>query len=252
MKEPQDGCDTGCGENKLLPAESGKQKYATRAITFLRWTEHNPKQLINTTYWDPEQNPTRHWFASRLRSCPLLCSARKKIPFGVTKIIFQWSEKHSSNNQSMSFTLVFLFFDYSTHFNFSSRQIQLSNKLCFWEHNPIKASNHWPGSLAHSYQRRPSEDQRCHVPFVLPLSTSIRLTLSIAFILSFSKLSTPVNTMCHYVEFKLFNFEVPFSLKQATAAYWLRTKCPGSPPCSFWKVKVLQTNSPSWCMIPYL
>lgn len=60
MKEPQDGCDTGCGENKLLPAESEKQKYATRAITFLRSTEHNPKQLNNTTYWDPEQNPTRH------------------------------------------------------------------------------------------------------------------------------------------------------------------------------------------------
>ena len=115
MKEPQDGCDTGCGENKLLPAESGKQKYATRAITFLRWTEHKPKQLINTTYWDPEQNPTRHWFASRLRSCPLLCSARKKIPFGVTKIIFQWSEKHSSNNQSMSFTLVFFYFLITLH-----------------------------------------------------------------------------------------------------------------------------------------
>lgn len=41
MKEPQDGCETGCGGNKLLPAESRKQNTQQLTIIlrliYLKW-----------------------------------------------------------------------------------------------------------------------------------------------------------------------------------------------------------------------
>lgn len=78
MKEPQDGCDTGWGENRLFPAESAKQN--TQQLTIILQLKNFPQ--INSgkvTYLDPEQNPAKHWFASGLKFCPLLYSARKEI-----------------------------------------------------------------------------------------------------------------------------------------------------------------------------